>query len=155
VAGTAASQAELPARLADMAEVSSAQASAGRTARMAPRGKAQRRSSRCGEAGGNGSTWLSSAVAQDDASPLEHRTRDVRPGWSQTERKRAQPWRCDSARSRRKRGRGKRGVPAGCTTQREEAGPGRAQHVARQREGPGASSPQEQWGWAAVRWRGR
>jgi hypothetical protein len=56
VAGTAASQAELPARLADMAEVSSVQASADRTARMAPRGKAQRRSSRCGEAGGNGST---------------------------------------------------------------------------------------------------
>jgi hypothetical protein len=74
VAGTAASRAELPAWLTDVAEVSSVQASAGGTARTALGGKAQRRLSRCAEAGENGSMWLSSAVAQDEASPLEHGT---------------------------------------------------------------------------------
>jgi hypothetical protein len=92
-----------------VAEVSSTQASAGGTTRMAPGGKAQRRSSRRGEAGGSGSMWLSSAVVQAEASPLEHGTRDVWPGRSQTKRKRARPWRCDSARLRRKMGRVKRG----------------------------------------------
>jgi hypothetical protein len=47
---------------------------------------------------------VSSAAAQDEASPLEHGMRDVQPGWSQMERKRARPWRCDSTRLRRKKG---------------------------------------------------
>jgi hypothetical protein len=107
-----------------VAEASSAQASAGGTARTAPGGKAQRCSSRRGEADRSGSMWLSSAAVQDEASPLEHGMRDVRLGRSQTERKRARPWWCDSAQPRRKRGRGEegRGVPVGCTTWREEAG---------------------------------
>jgi hypothetical protein len=51
-------------------------------------------------------TWLSSAAAQDETSTLEHGTRDVRPGRSQTERKQARPWRCDSTQARRKGGGG-------------------------------------------------
>jgi hypothetical protein len=82
VVGAAASWAELPAWLTDVAEVSLAQASTGGTARTALGGKAQRRSSQRGEAGGSGSTWLSSTAAQDEASPLKHGMRDVRPGWS-------------------------------------------------------------------------
>jgi hypothetical protein len=69
----------------------------------------ERRLSRRGEAGGSGSTWLRSTVAQDEASPLEHGIRNVRPGRSQMERKRARPWRCNSTRPRRKRERGKEG----------------------------------------------
>jgi hypothetical protein len=86
VAGTVASRAELGTWLADVVEASSTQASTDGTARMAPGGKAQRHSSRHGEAGGSGSTWLSSAVAQAEASSLEHGMRDVWPGRSQTKR---------------------------------------------------------------------
>jgi hypothetical protein len=111
VAGTVASQVELPALLVDVAEVRSMHASAGGTATTAPGGKAQRRSSRLGEAGGSDLMWLSSTAVQDEASPLEHGTRDMRPGQSEMKRKRARPWRCDSAQSRRKWGRGKRGGP--------------------------------------------
>jgi hypothetical protein len=71
------------ARLTDVAEASSAHASVGGTARTASGDKAQWHSSRC-EEGGSGSTWLSSVVAQAEASPLEHGTRDVQLRWSQT-----------------------------------------------------------------------
>jgi hypothetical protein len=74
---TAASRVEPPAWLTDVAKVSLAQASASGIARTALGGKVQRHSSWCGEAGGSGSTWLRSAAAQDEASPLEHGTRDL------------------------------------------------------------------------------
>jgi hypothetical protein len=70
---------------------------------------------------------LNVAATQDEASPLEHRMRDVWPGQGQMGRKRARPWRCNSARPRRKRGRGKRGGRSGSggTTRRcSSVGPG-------------------------------
>jgi hypothetical protein len=88
---------------------------------------------------------------------LEHGTRDVRLGQSQTERKRERPWRCDSAQPRRKRGRGEeRGVSRlGAPREGRRWGPGRARHVARLRESPGASIPPEQRERVAVGRRGR